>query len=140
MLEFGVAVKAIIFNTKLGKYLVLQKSDFEDINPNDFDIPGGRIKFGEKLEEAVVRETREETGLKVKPIAVFNAWTFIKEEKNFQLTGIDFLCFTNQEKVKLSKEHAGFWWENAAKTINNKKYPAWLGKTIEKAEKIRRFY
>ena len=65
MSDFGVATKAIIFNTKLKKYLVLEKSDIEDINPNTFDMPGGRINFGEKLEDAVIREAKEETGLDI---------------------------------------------------------------------------
>ena len=137
MPKFGVATKAIIFNTKLKKYLVLKKSNLEDINPNTFDMPGGRIEFGEKLEEAVVREAKEETGLNVKVKQVFNAWTFVKKDKNFQLTGIDFFCVTQQQKVKLSEEHSGFEWRKAKEIINDKKYPEWLRKTIEKAERVR---
>ena len=87
MSEFGVATKAIVFNTKLNNYLVLLKSEIEDINPNTYDIPGGRIKFGEKLEGAVVREAKEETGLDIVAQQVFNAWTFVKEDKDFQLSG-----------------------------------------------------
>lgn len=137
MSNFGVATKAIIFNTKLNKYLVLKKSNNENINPNTFDMPGGRIKFGEKLEEAVVREAKEETGLDVVTQKVFNAWTFVKEDRDFQLTGVDFLCTTEQEKVKLSEEHSNFEWRDAEKIINDEKYPDWLRKTIKKAEKIR---
>lgn len=133
MSEFAVAVKAIIFNTKLKKYLVLKKSSAEDINPNTFDMPGGRIRFGEKLEEAVVREAKEEVGLSVKPLLVFNAWTFAKKDEGFQLTGIDFLCTTDQDKVKLSEEHSGFEWRTAEEIIGDEKYPEWLRKTIEKA-------
>lgn len=140
MSEFGVATKAIIFNTKLGKYLVLEKSGLEDINPNTFDMPGGRIEFGEKLEEAVIREAKEETGLDIEPRQVFNAWTFVKGDKDFQLTGVDFLCFTEQEKVKLSEEHSGFEWRGAEEIINDEKYPEWLRKTIERAEKSRGIY
>lgn len=137
MSNFGVATKAIIFNTKLKKYLVLRKSDVEDINPNTFDMPGGRIEFGEKLEEAVVREAKEETGLNVKPCQVFNAWTFVKKDKDFQLTGIDFLCTTEQEEIKLSDEHSGFEWKEAGEIVEDEKYPDWLKETIEKAEKVR---
>lgn len=137
MSEFGVATKAIVFNTKLNKYLVLLKSEIEDINPNTYDMPGGRINFGEKLEEAVAREVKEETGLDIIAQQVFNAWTFVKEDKDFQLTGIDYLCTAEQEEVKLSDEHSGFEWKEAEEIIGDEKYPGWLRKTIEKAEKLR---
>jgi len=68
-------------------------------------MPGGRIKFGEKLEEAVRRESKEETGLNVKVKQVFNAWTFIKADRGLQLVGIDFLCVAKQEEIRLSEEH-----------------------------------
>ena len=45
--KFGVAVKAIIKNEE-GNFLILFKSDNEDINPNEVDIPGGRVEFGEE--------------------------------------------------------------------------------------------
>lgn len=125
MPEFGVATKAIIFNTKLEKYLVLKKSDLEDINPNTFDIPGGRIRFGEKLEEAVTREAKEETGLDVEVGKVFNVWTFVKQGEEFQLIGIDFFCVTDEEEVKLSEEHSGFEWRGAEEIINDEGYPSW---------------
>ena len=137
MSNFGVATKAIIFNTKLRKYLILKKSSIEDINPNTFDIPGGRMKFGEDLEEAVVREAKEETGLNITVKQIFNAWTFVKKDKELQLTGIDFLCITEQKTVKLSEEHSAFEWKEVKKIIKDEKYPDWLRKTIEKAEKIR---
>lgn len=138
MAEFGVATKAIIYNTGSKKYLVLKKSDVEEINPDTFDMPGGRIDYGEKLEDAVAREVKEETNLDIVAQQVFNAWTFVKKDKDFQLTGIDFLCTTTQGDVELSEEHSEFEWRDAMEIFNDKKYPDWLRKTIEKAEKIRK--
>jgi len=140
MPEFGVATKAIIFNIKTKKYLVLKKSAIEDINPETFDMPGGRIRFGEKLEKAVKREAKEESGLDVEVLGMFNAWTFVKEDKNFQLTGVDFLCTTEQEEIKLSEEHSSFEWKSAEEIIKDEKYPEWLRKTIEKAEKFQTIF
>ena len=71
---------------------------------------------------------------------VFNAWAFVKEDKYFQLTRVDFLCAKEQEEVKLSEEHSSFEWKNAEKIIKNGKYPEWLRRTIEKAEKFRTLF
>lgn len=78
---FGVAIKGII--VKDGKFLILLKSDSEDVNPNTFDFPGGRLNFGEMLDEALKREIKEETGLDIEIKNILNAWTFTK--KDFQL-------------------------------------------------------
>jgi len=130
MSTFGVATKAIIKN-KEGKYLILMKSSKEDINPDTFDIPGGRLEFGEKPEEAVVREVAEETGLKVKPLKVFEAWTFTKED--FQLFGVNYLCELVGGEVKLSPEHNDANWYSYDEIVEGKKFPDWLINSIKKA-------
>lgn len=130
MSTFGVATKAIIKNSE-GKYLILLKSSKEDINPNTYDIPGGRMSFGEKPEEAVVREVKEETGLNVKPQKVFEVWTFTKED--FQLVGINFLCELTDGDITLSEEHDEANWYSKSE-ITTDKFPEWLVNTINKAE------
>lgn len=133
--EFGVAAKAVVFNDQ-GDYLVLRKSSSEDINPNTYDLPGGRVEFGEKLDEAVIREVKEETGLVIKPLQIFNAWTFIKDS-NFQLTGIDFIARLVEGGEKLSSEHDEVLWINSKDIQKRSDFPEWLSKTIKKAEIIR---
>lgn len=133
MKTFGVATKAVIINPE-GKYLILKKSDKEDVNPNTYDLPGGRILFKEKPEDAVYREVKEETGLEVEILNVFNTWSFQKDE-NFQLVGIDFLCKHKSGSEKLSKEHNEFLWLYP-KEVESSDMPSWLVKTIQKAEKF----
>lgn len=132
MSTFGVATKAVVKNNE-GKYLILMKSSKEDINPNTYDIPGGRINFGEKLEEAVVREVKEETGLEVRPKRVFDVWTFTKED--FQLVGINFLCELAGGELKLSEEHDSTNWYTFSE-ITPDTFPEWLVNTIKKAEEL----
>ena len=129
MSTFGVATKAIVRNNE-GRYLVLMKSSKEDINPDTFDIPGGRMEFGEKPEETVVREVAEETGLKVKPLKVFEAWTFTKDD--FQLFGVNYLCELLEGEVKLSGEHNSANWYSYDEIVNGKNFPKWLVNSIKK--------
>ncbi len=130
--RFGVAVKAVI--KKGNKYLVIKKSDKEIIDtvPETVDIPGGRMKFGEKLEGALIREVKEETNLDIKVLFPINAWTF-KTSENLQLVGITFLSEWKKGELKLSKEHTkGLWL--TFKEIKNKKFPSWFLKEFEMAE------
>lgn len=131
MSTFGIATKAIIKN-KEGKYLILVKSSKEDINPNTYDIPGGRMSFGEKPEDVLVREVAEETGLEIKPLKVFEAWTFTKDD--FQLFGVNYLCELLGGEVKLSGEHDSAEWYTYQEIINGKDFPEWLVTTIKKAK------
>lgn len=135
MKTFGVASKAVIINEE-GKYLFVKKSSTEDINPNTYEFPGGRIEFGENPEEALMREIKEEIGLDINIITAFNTWSFTKGE-DFQLVGVDFLCTVKGGEEKLSEEHESIQWANIEEIENNKEFPSWLLKTATKAEKLK---
>ncbi len=114
--SFAVAVKWIIKNSE-GKYLILFKSNQEDVNPNDFDIPWWRINRWEKLEDALHREIQEETWLKIHIEKISNSRWFIKWE--IHLTWTTFLTFCqNRENIKLSNEHNWFRWKTKDEIIN----------------------
>nr|WP_281384362.1 NUDIX domain-containing protein [Pelagicoccus albus] len=53
---------ALIFD-KLGKLLVIERA--RDPSKGKYGIPGGFADFGERLEEVVRRETKEETNLHI---------------------------------------------------------------------------
>jgi len=54
-----------------GRILLLRRSDGEDL----WSFPGGAIEPGERADEAVAREVYEETGLKVKPVALIGIYS-----------------------------------------------------------------
>ena len=61
-----------------------------------WSVPGGAVELGETLEQAIVREVAEETGLNVEPIAVLKAFDRIERDPEnrvrFHYILIDFLC------------------------------------------------
>ena len=58
-------------------------------------VPGGTVELGETLEEALVREVREETGLEVEPIEVLTVFDRIERDAAgvaYHYVIVDYLC------------------------------------------------
>ena len=133
----AVANKAVI--KAHNKYLILVKSDEEDVTPNAFDLPGGRMEYGEHPKEALKREVKEEVNLNVEVKGVTDIWDFVMKKRKLQLVGITWACETNDNhnQVKLSFEHSKFFWKTYDEIQKNKdKYPEWLVNSIKIAEEI----
>lgn len=80
MEQFRFAQKAFIVNE--GKLLLVKKSADDPFHPNEWEVPGGRMEFGEKLDEHIKREVKEEVGLDIIPGEPFAMWTWILEKKD----------------------------------------------------------
>jgi 8-oxo-dGTP diphosphatase len=107
-----VATKAFV--VKEGKVLIVRESAKYDEGTNaaKFDVPGGRLKPGERFDESLVREVKEETGLDIKINAPFfvNEWRPIVKGEQWQVVGIFFECEVRGGKVQLSRDHNAFEW------------------------------
>ncbi|EGQ0021613.1 NUDIX domain-containing protein [Listeria monocytogenes] len=93
------AVKAVI--VKDGKFLALKKKGVEG---EVFELPGGRMNYGETHGEALFREVYEETKLQVQPFILYDTWEFFHED--FQITGVIYLVeMPEGGEIELSDEH-----------------------------------
>ena len=64
-----------------GKYLMLHRNKKkDDINKNKYIGIGGHLEHGETPEECIVRETLEETGLKLENPVLRGMITFVMDE------------------------------------------------------------
>lgn len=63
----GVGVGVMVRNEK-GKFLLGLRTKNSRNEAGKWTFPGGCVEFGETLEQAVVRETREEYGIEVEPL------------------------------------------------------------------------
>ena len=108
-----VATKAFVVRD--GKILLLQEStDYEDgTNAGKWDVPGGRVNPGEKWDDALRREVKEETGLDVeigRPFAIGEWWPQVRGEQ-WQIIATFVECkVVGHEKVVLSQDHASQQW------------------------------
>jgi ADP-ribose pyrophosphatase YjhB (NUDIX family) len=76
-----------------GRVLLVQRG--REPMKGRWTIPGGLIEIGESLLEAVVRETREETGLEVEPVELVELLDRIHREEGrvrYHYVIADYLC------------------------------------------------
>ena len=62
---------AVIIEDQQGRVLLLLRGPTAPWFPNCWNLPGGKIESGESSLEAAMRETREETGLRVYTLSPF---------------------------------------------------------------------
>ena len=94
-----------------GKFLLLHRHDSKP-EGNKWGVPAGKIEAGEKPDEAIFRELKEETGIKIpkNEISCFGK-VFVKYP-DFDFVHYIFNArLSKPEKVEISKdEHKGFKW------------------------------
>jgi len=101
-------VGVFIFNT--GDELLLLKSHKW---PDKYVIPGGHVELGERIEEAAIREAKEETGLDVYDLEFINFQEFIYDPsfwKPRHFIFFDYACKTTSTDVQLNDEAEDHVW------------------------------
>ncbi|OYT59074.1 NUDIX hydrolase [Euryarchaeota archaeon ex4484_178] len=72
-----------------GKILLIKRG--KEPFKGHYALPGGFVEYGEKVEDAVVREVMEETGLKVKPLKIIGVYSDPKRDPRGHTVSIAFL-------------------------------------------------
>lgn len=113
---FLVSQKALIGGKT--KVLVLRNTVNRWGKKAQWELPGGILEIGEDLEQALIREVLEETGLKIsvgKPVATWTHWVRSFEFKDgrkldAKIVGIVYFCKKVKGKIRLSDEHSAYRW------------------------------
>ena len=105
----------LIKNDK-GELLILKRTE-QDNGVSNFeggkwDIPGGKVEMLETPGEAAVRETEEETGLKVEIKGIVFEQSNLDRRKNQVFTTLIYLCgYDNDGEITLNpREHTEYKW------------------------------
>ena len=81
-----------------------------------WSIPGGTVELGETLEQALVREMAEETGLEVEPLEVLTVFDRIEREGAevaFHHVIVDYLCRRVSGEARAASDALEVAWATA---------------------------
>jgi nucleoside triphosphatase len=81
--------------------------------PGKYVIPGGHVELGERIEEAAIREAKEETGLDIYNLEFINFQQFIYDPsfwKPRHFIFFDYACKTDSTSVQLNDEAEEHLW------------------------------
>ena len=110
-----VVVKGIIMYN--GKVLIIKRSADDEIDPDTWECIGGKIEFGEDLENALKREAKEEAGITITVEKLLYATAF-KINAHCQVILLAYYCTANDNIIKLSAEHTNYLWSNKKQMSN----------------------
>jgi 8-oxo-dGTP pyrophosphatase MutT (NUDIX family) len=112
-MQLQVAQKAVLCDS--GNILMVQKSSADPYNPLKWEIPGGRLEFGEELCDHLKREVKEEVGLEIEigpPLAMWK-WSMGSGEAVESVLAVSRLCYPKNEDISFSDnadtDYLGDW-------------------------------
>jgi nucleoside triphosphatase len=102
-------VGALVVNEK-GEVLIVRSKKWND----KYTVPGGHIELGERAEDAITREVKEETGLDTEPVKLLIVQQAIYPKdyhKHQHFIFMDFVCKAKSSEVKLDgRELQSYVW------------------------------
>jgi nucleoside triphosphatase len=102
------AVSALILSPE-GKILLIRSHKWK----GKYSIPGGHVELGERMEEALRREVKEETGLDIFDVKFVCFQEFIFDDcfwKKRHFIFFNFACRASSTEVKLNQEAQEYVW------------------------------
>lgn len=107
-----VATRAII--RKEGKVLLLRRSAGREAILGKYELPGGKVSYGEQPEDGLKRCIKEATGLTVQTTQLFDVLTYIDhDDRDTQYVFILYLVslVSRGSKIRLNQNYSKYSWE-----------------------------
>jgi 8-oxo-dGTP diphosphatase len=100
----GVGVGAVIFDS--GGRVFLAKRGREARNESGkWEFPGGGVEFGETLQQAIVREVREEYGIEIAVLGLLDVVDHLIPEEGQHWVSPTFLCSISSGTPSIREPH-----------------------------------
>lgn len=125
--EFEIIVRGLVM--KRGRILVCQTA-----GRDYFFLPGGHVEFGENMRKALVRELKEELGVKPKSTKFIGSVENIFHQKGRLNHEINFVFLTEiyEDEVEAKEEQLSFRWFLPHDLIEEKFVPPVLRNAVLK--------
>jgi nucleoside triphosphatase len=106
---YPIPTAAAMILNPAGEILLLKSRKWNGL----FGFPGGKVDYGERIEDALVREIKEETGLIVYDLRFFIVQELISEvefvhEKHF--ISLNYVCRSHTREISLNEEASDYIW------------------------------
>ena len=102
--------KAVILHPRQELILALQRPPDPNLYNGPWDLPGGKVQYGENHLLAIQREISEETGLDVANLQLHWFDTFMNDKRGLYYIFVGYQCRALSEDVFLSDEHFSYQW------------------------------
>lgn len=116
------------------KYLIIKRSVNETSYPEFWDIPGGLAELKELPKEALIREIKEEIGLKALPIKIIHEDSNLDENKDMIFIRLVYLCNLEDDinNIKLDlNEHSEYKLIDSLMSLENENVLPYLLDILE---------
>lgn len=123
-----VITKAVLSRPD-GKILIIRRSATDVRRPLQWDFPGGNVDDGEHVDEAIVREIKEETGLvsdghQLRLVhAVSDTYVPPGGQESADIVWLFYVGQVKDTGVRLSHEHDLFEWVDREELLEKLVYP-----------------
>lgn len=100
-----IAGKALTLNDKGEILLIQQCAEAEVDGANAYHLPGGAVNFGEKIEDALTREIKEEIGVDSEVVDLVDVkhWVANIRGEIIQIFGVYYTCKVESDAFTLEK-------------------------------------
>ncbi len=120
--NYRVSVEIILLHDD--KVLIMKRAHNEEVAPEAWNVPAGKVEYDEIPTDAAIRECKEETGIDVRITKEVQCRTFqmeINGEKAFRLLYTHLVKpLSNDFTVTINDEHSEFTWVNKQELANEK--------------------
>lgn len=109
-----LSVRAIIRNDE--KTLLLRRANGRQTILNQYELPGGRLAYGEQPEDALRRYLHDDAGLHIQTAQLFDAVTYIDhDERDIQYGVIVYLvAIAGTRSVTLGQNYDKYLWQKVS--------------------------